>query len=442
MLAMKDHLGLELTGADSAALQHYQSALSGLQCFVGDPVSAVEEAIAARPDFVMAQVLKGYLFALSTEASAAEIARQTAAAVTELPASAREARHVAALAALGDGQWHAAGRMLSDLTDEFPRDALALQAGHQIDFFTGNASMLRSRIAAALPAWDEAMPGYHAILGMHAFGLEENGDYAQAESAGRRAVELEPRDGWAHHAVAHVMEMQCRQRDGIAWMRDNVDNWSKDSFLKVHNWWHLALYHYELGEADEVLSLYDGPIYGSRSTLALNMVDASAILWRLHLGGVDPGDRWQGLADNWQAARPGGHYAFNDVHAAMAFVGAGRWRELDALIEAQQSAIAGEGDNVAFTRDIGRPATLAIAAFGRGDYAAAVSHLLPIRAIASRFGGSHAQRDVLELTLIEAGIRAGARDLARRLTGERLIERPQSPLTGIMTKRAAALAET
>jgi len=439
---MKDHLGLELTGADGTALPPYQRALAGLQCFAGDPVSAVEEAIAARPDFVMAHVLKGYLYALSTEASAAAIARQTAAAASLLPATTREARHVAALAALSNGQWHAAGRMLSDLTAEFPRDALALQAGHQIDFFTGNAPMLRGRIEAALPAWDDTMPGYHAILGMHAFGLEENGHYAQAESSGRRAVELEPRDGWAHHAVAHVMEMQCRQRDGIAWMRDNVDNWSKDSFLKVHNWWHLALYHYELGEAAEVLALYDGPIYGSRSTLALNMVDASAILWRLHLGGVDAGHRWQGLADNWQAASPGGHYAFNDVHAAMAFVGAVRWRALDALLDAQQSAIAGAGDNVAFTRDIGRPATLAIAAFGRGDYGAAVRHLLPIRAIASRFGGSHAQRDVLELTLIQAAIRAGARDLARQLTSERQAERAHSPLTGLFADRAAYLAET
>ena len=74
----------------------------------------------------------------------------------------------------------------------------------------------------------------------------------------------------------------------------------EDSFLQVHNWWHLALFHYDLGEIDEVLALYDGPIYGKRSTLALNMVDASAILWRLHLGGVDVGDRWAALAANWR----------------------------------------------------------------------------------------------------------------------------------------------
>ena len=68
-----------------------------------------------------------------------------------------------------------------------PRDALALQAGHQIDFFTGNSRMLRDRIARAMPAWSEGMPGYHATLGMQAFGLEEMGDYARAEALGRKA---------------------------------------------------------------------------------------------------------------------------------------------------------------------------------------------------------------------------------------------------------------
>jgi hypothetical protein len=169
----------------------------------------------------------------------------------------------------------------------------------------------------------------------------------------------------AHPWEPHVLLLHGRPRDGIAWMRDNIENWSGDSFLKIHNWWHLALYHYELGEADEVLSLYDGPIYGERSTLALNMLDASAILWRLHLGGVDVGGRWQVLADNWQAAKPGGHYAFNDMHAAMAYVGSGRWDAIEALLEVQKEAMGKRGDNASFTRDVGHPATLAVAAFGR-----------------------------------------------------------------------------
>jgi hypothetical protein len=208
------------------------------------------------------------------------------------------------------------------------------------------------------------MPGYHAMLGMQAFGFEEMGDYATAERFGRAAIDLEPRDGWAQHAVAHVMEMQCRQRDGIAWMRTNPENWTKESFLQIHNWWHLALFHHDLGETDEVLALYDGPIREAGSTLALDLVDASAILWRLHLDGVDVGDRWRKLAENWAPKASAGNYAFNDIHAMMAFVGAGRGDLATTLLDAQRGAIESAGDNAAFARDIGYPISLGILKFG------------------------------------------------------------------------------
>ena len=111
-----------------------------------------------------------------------------------------------------------------------PRDLLALQVGHQLDFFTGHSRMLRDRIARALPAWPMDLPGRHALLGMLAFGLEEMGDYGAAEAMGRQAIELERRDAWAQHAVAHVLEMQGRTNDGIAWMRADVPAWSEDNW--------------------------------------------------------------------------------------------------------------------------------------------------------------------------------------------------------------------
>jgi hypothetical protein len=433
---MRDSLGLDVSGATPAALDHYERALSELQRFVGDPVGSVEQAIAAAPGFVMAHVLKGYLYGLATEREATAMAAESHAAAVTLDGTPRERAHVAALGSLVAGRWHEAGAALEDIAIDHPRDALALQAGHQVDFFTGNARMLRDRIARALPQWSETMPGYHAVLGMHAFGLEETGDYARAEREGRRAVEIEPRDGWAQHAVAHVMEMQSRQKDGIAWMRES-DAWSKESFLQVHNWWHLALFHYDLGETDEVLQLFDGPIWGSRSRLALNMVDASAILWRLHLGGADVGDRWQALAAGW-AEKPATGYAFNDAHAMMAFVGADLSGPAEALLAAQREAIAGSGDNAAFTREVGHPVTLAIRAFGDGDYRAAARLLRPVRGIAHRFGGSHAQRDFIDLTLIEAALRSGDRALSRALAAERFEARPSSPLSRLLMQRAEA----
>src|SRR5690606_35243010 len=126
------------------------------------------------------------------------------------------------------------------------------------------------RIARVLPAWGPDVPGYPVLLGMYAFGLEENGDYARAEDQGRRALAMQPFDSWAHHAVAHVMEMQGRAEDGIGWMIARERYWAgDDNLFKVHNWWHRALFHLGLGELDEALALYDGPIRAGRSAVAL-----------------------------------------------------------------------------------------------------------------------------------------------------------------------------
>lgn len=439
-MAVRDAFGLTFSGATEAGFSPYSQAVRELQCFIGDPIGSVDRAIAANPDFVMAHVFKGYLFGLATEREATAVARTCHEAALPLAATTREQAHVAALGHLAWGRWHEASRILEDIAIDSPLDLVALLTGHQVDFFTGNSRMLRDRIGRALPSWQSSMPGYHAVLGMQAFGLEEMGDYARAEKLGRTAVEIEPRDGWAQHAVAHVMEMQSRQKDGIAWMRANPDAWTRESFLKVHNWWHLALFHYDLGETDEVLALYDGPIYGDGSPLALNMVDASAILWRLHLGGVDVGDRWAALAANWHKAG-GGNYAFNDAHAMMAFVGASLDARASGLLEAQREAMRGNDDNAAFTRDVGHPLTLAIKAFGDGNYTETVRLIRPIRAIASRFGGSHAQRDVIDLTLMEAALRSGDGALARALTAERALARPDSPLAALFSRRAADLSE-
>jgi hypothetical protein len=438
-MTIRDALGLTLSGAGPTSLSHYQSALHQLQCYIEDPVATVDAAIAASPDFTMAHLLKAYLHLLGTEPDAIAVARACHQAALRLPATDRERGHIEAVGHLVEGRWRQAGLTLEDVTIEAPRDVLALQVGHQIDFFTGNSRMLRDRIARALPAWDTAMPACHAVLGMHAFGLEETDDYAFAEAQGRRGVELEPRDGWAQHAVAHVMEMQSRPKDGIAWMRASPQAWATDSFFQVHNWWHLALFHLDIGEIDAALALFDGPIYGARSTVVLDMIDASALLWRLHLQGIDVGNRWAALADNWTPLATAGNYAFNDVHAMMAFVGAGRPEAARALLATQEEAMHGSGDNANFTREVGHAASRAIEAFGEGNDGETIRLIRSIRPIAHRFGGSHAQRDVLDLTLIAAAFRSGRAALASALAAERHMARPESPLARLFARRAEAL---
>jgi hypothetical protein len=440
-MAITDIRGHRLSGATAAGVTEYERAVRQLNLFIGDPVATVEAALAQSPEFVMAHALKAWLNLLGTEPAGIAVARDVLEASMRLPVTPHEQRHLIALAHLVDGRWHMASRVLEDLTIEYPRDLLALQVGHQLDFFRGDARMLRDRIARALPAWSADVPGYHVVLGMQAFGLEEMGQYGEAERCGRMAVELEPRDSWAQHAVAHVLEMQGRQKDGIAWMRGNTEGWSSESFFAVHNWWHLALYHLDLGETDVALALFDGPIYGARSRVILDMVDASALLWRLKLRGVEVGERWEAVADAWEPVSDAGNYAFNDAHAMMAFVGADRKQSARRVLTAQAEAMAGTGDNAIFTREVGHPVTLAIKAFGEGNYGEAVRQLRSVRNIAHRFGGSHAQRDVLDLTLIEAALRSGNRALARALTAERAANRPTSPLARLFVRRADDMAK-
>jgi tetratricopeptide (TPR) repeat protein len=434
-----DAAGLALSGATDDSLAHYETSAHQLRCYIGDPVASVDAALAAAPRMVMAHALKGYLHLLGTEPAGLPVARECYEAATGLPANERERGHLDAVRLLAEGRWRAAGRVLEDVAIAWPRDALALQVGHQIDFFTGDSRLLRDRIARALPAWSRSVPGYHALLGMHAFGLEETGDYAQAEEQGRAAVELERRDTWAWHAVAHVHEMRNRPADGIAWLTADTGAWSEDSFFAVHNWWHLALYHLELGATDEALRLFDGPIFGARSTVILDLIDASAMLWRLHLRGIDVRSRFEAVADNWAPLAAAGNYAFNDLHAMIAFVGSGRSDAQQQVLQAQQAAMAGDGDNAQFTREVGDAATRAVQAFGQGRFAECVDLLRPIRSRAHRFGGSHAQRDLLDLTLIEAAFRAGNDALATALAAERAALRPASPLARQFVQRSAGL---
>jgi hypothetical protein len=168
------------------------------------------------------------------------------------------------------------------------------------------------------------------------------------------------------------------------------------------------------------------------SDVSLQMLDASAMLWRLYLQGVDVGERWNTLADLWARKTPveNGYYAFNDLHAVIALVGAGRIQEAREVLESVKSAA---GSNPELTRmmadQVGVPACSAMIAFGEGRYDDAIENLRGLRNIANRFGGSNAQRDILTQTLIESAIRDGQIGLATNLLNERSVHKPFSPLT-------------
>ncbi|WP_119462890.1 tetratricopeptide repeat protein [Rhodospirillaceae bacterium SYSU D60014] len=426
-----------LSGATAEAADLFDQAIEMFNIYRGDPVAILDRAVEAAPEFAMAHILKAHLLGLATEPEATKEAKAILGKVKTLRLSDREASHIAALDLLVAGRWTAAAVALDRHNALYPRDIVALQSGHLMDFFRASARDLRDRIARVLPIWSPDMPGYPILLGMHSFGLEETGDYARAEEAGRRAVELQPLDCWAHHAVAHVMEMQGRVEDGIGWMIAREPYWSgDDNFFKVHNWWHRALYHLDLGQTDEVLALYDGPIRQDRSTVAIDLVDASALLWRLNLSGYDVGERWNEVATTWDSHADGRTYPFNDWHAVMAYLGAGRDSDVDRIIATYRNNGGDTSEVAEWARRTSLPLVEGFAAFWRGDYQTATDRLHGARFIANSFGGSHAQRDIIDCTLTEAAVRGGFSKLAEALSNERLALKPHSPVNRSFLSRS------
>lgn len=423
------------------ALGDYDQALEGFHRYRGDPVATIDRALANEPEFAMGWILRGWLHALGTEPSATPVVHECLSRAERLKPNARESLHLQALDGFMTGRWEHASAQLGALSSQWPRDALALQAGHLIDFCRGDAQRLRNRIEVALPHWSPSDTSHSALLGMLAFGREECGDYCGAEESGRAALDACPDDAWAHHAVAHVHEMKGDARAGIAWMRQRQPHWAEDNFFAVHNWWHLAMFHLDLGETDEALAVFDDSIHGARSPLMLDLIDASALLWRLQLMGHPLGRRWDSVADTWKVGAQPGLYSFNDFHAMMAWVGAGRDTEAERWLAAQSDVDAGTaGDHARVSRDVGEPLLQALQCLHDDRAGDALAALRRVQPIAHRFGGSHAQRDLINLMLIDAAIRDGRTDLAGGLLRERCLVKPDSAINRMLQQRLPATA--
>ena len=265
------------------------------------------------------------------------------------------------------------------------------------------------------------LPGWGYVQGIYAFGLEENADYRQAEARARAALEHNPKDVWSVHALAHVFEMEGSQRDGVDFLVTSSPDWSA-SFFAVHNWWHRGLYHLELGEIDEAIALYDGPIRAGRSTEWLDVVDAAALLWRLSLFGTDVTGRAEQFAADIDELVSSPVYIFNDWHAVMAFGLAGDVRRTERVIASNRHLTA--PTNAGAAERAGLALLEAFAAFAAGRPDRAIDLLIDIRPRANAVGGSHAQRDIIDLTLIAAAARAGDDGLARALVTERAARKP------------------
>jgi tetratricopeptide (TPR) repeat protein len=438
---MQDAQGQTISGATAEAVAHYIQAARAFNLGYGDAPALFDAAREASPDFVMAHLAKAWMFALANDPSVLVHAQSLVETAASLSMNERERNHLAALQQVLAGARGAAVSTLDALLMRYPFDLVAHQAATLLDGYLGRFRWVRDRSARALPFWSKDMPGYGGMLAFHGFGLEEAGDYARAEDESRAAAELEPHSFWPHHTVAHVMEMTGRPEDGLGWMVARQPFWSApENVTQVHIWWHKSLFHLELGEYTEALAIYDGPLLDTLRPLALNLCNASALLWRLDMLGHDVSDRWRDLLPQWEGHADGKTLMFNDLHAAMAELGSGQTELVERRLGWMRETAAGNAELASCYRDVGIPLVEGFTAFHRGAYQQALDRLLPVRFDLWRIGGSNAQRDVVDWTLAEAAVRAGLRDVAASLANERLGLRPRSAVNRNLLRRAELIA--
>jgi tetratricopeptide (TPR) repeat protein len=420
---LTDRWGVPVLRATPAGMAAFNEAVESLLALAGDPVAEAEAAVAAAPGMVLARVYRAYLALYGMTADGVAAAAALLAGLDGAGAQ-REELHLRAARAWAGGDWTGAARALERALVAHPRDALALKVAQDLYFFLGRRLDLRDVAGRVLAHWPPGQPGWGYVQGIYAFGLEENGDYAQAQARAQAALADNPCDVWSVHAVAHVYEMEGRHQEGVAFLTGTAPDW-QDSYFAVHNWWHRGLYHLELGELDTALQLYDSHIRARPSLEWLDIVDAAALLWRLNLYGADLGGRAARLADDiGPLLESAPVYVFNDWHAVMAFGLDGRNGRC-ARVTADNQQLA-TGTNRASAERAGLALLRGFGAFAAGDYDGALDQLIDIRDAASAVGGSHAQRDVVDLTLIAAAARAGDRRLARALADERTARKPSA----------------
>jgi len=432
-----DARGLNLSTNNKEAAEHFNAAIDDYFQYRVSAGKRAKAAIEADPDFALGHCLRGYLFMLfgSTAFHKHALAALVNAETAARDASEREQAHIAALATWLTGDMEKTCAQWEDILIAYPRDLLAVRLQHFAFFWLGRSTELRAAPARVLYAWDKDVPGYGNMLGMLAFGHEECGAYAEAEAAGRRAMEMDPEDLWALHAVTHVLEMQGRLKEGLAWLDYAADAWDDRNPFRGHLWWHRALFLYESGDYDDVLALYDRSIRSEKSDFYLDIQNAAALLARLEFAGATVGDRWGELADHVETRLDDHVLAFTDTHTMMALGAAGRHDHGGRLLAALENFADTPGNSCARTmRPVTIPICMAILAFAQEDFAQAVELLLPLRPRYIRVGASHAQRDIFHQFLIEAAIRGGRLPLARALLSERTLLKP----SGIPTWRKYA----
>ena len=363
---------------------------------VGDPVGDLRHIGPNHPEFDRAQAIRAGAGVLAkspdTYPAIARVLRSTAA--RSVSPETRE--HLSAAEAWLEGNPVLAAESYASILSRWPHDLLALRLAQSCYFFLGWHDRLCAVVDAVIPAWTNERQGWQFVLAMASFVHAEYGDAGYAETLGRKALALDAACPLGVHAVTHAISESGRPGSGAQWMRDQRAHWAKESRMRTHNAWHLAMFDVENGNIASALGILDAWLLPASVESSLDACDATALLWRLAAEGVDVECRWRKVSDAFERTLTAGFWPFVDLHAALAHWAAGEQARRRDLVKAIDRCAAG-GDFAALrARHITHPVLRAFGAWTDRRYNEAVKSFASAQPLLCSAGGSRLQLGIFK----------------------------------------------
>ncbi|MEQ9452186.1 MAG: hypothetical protein RJQ07_11435 [Pseudomonadales bacterium] len=382
---------LEFTASSAAHVSALQSAVAAYLAASADLPAQLDELLSDDPDMPLALCFQGYLLKLAAhpglQPTITEIVQRAARSAAH--ANRREQQHIHALQAWDSGDVNTALACLEAITDEYPQDMIALRLAHYMHFYNGSGAAMAASTGKVLDQWPVAHPHYSFLLGMHAFGLEEQADYRGAAHYAQAALAINRHDLWSIHAMAHVYYMQHQHDQGLQWLADQADVMPGTNNFRHHLSWHQALHHLACEDYAAVLAVYDSALAASTGDdFYLDMCNNAAILWRLEAARVDVGDRWQPLAELASQHVADRELVFASLHYLLPLI-----RTASPAARAFMQGLNEWADDETHQAQVVRAVGLPVAE----RLLATQQHEFPPAESLHRLGGSKAQRELFAL---------------------------------------------
>ncbi len=435
----QDIFGQETSLSSAEALNEWNAAQLGVLAHAANTADHLGAVLNGAPEFAMGHALKGMAILMLGRSELNPMAVDALKVAKGLYEGAlpRERKYVDALEAWVNGRPTQSIHIVESILDSHPCDTLAMKLSHGIRFIMGDNHGMRTSVERVMPAYAPEHAGRGYLLGCHSFALEETGSYEKAENTGRQALWMAPDDAWGLHSVAHVHEMTGNAKTGLEWLTGREEAWAHCNNFRYHVWWHKALMHLDLGQVDLAINLYDTEVRKEKTDDYRDISNATSLLMRLELEGVNVGNRWEELSELCANRTDDGSLIFADLHYLLALAGHDKedaTKRMVARIHADGQKRANDAQERMATP--GRAASLGLEAFGEGDYGKAFNHLRSARDTMQLAGGSHAQRDVFERMTIDSGLRAGAFDVVEAILDDRRAKRAGGEDNYALARRA------